>query len=114
MRRLKRPAARESHSPFYTDSPAINAVWVRGMAPDAGSDSLHVGLNGQTPASAANLTRFDNEWSWSRATTAGDASVSLSGAGGYTLDLWMLETASMDQSTGQGVFTRRFSEFTAR
>lgn len=62
------------------------------MAPDAGGDSLHVGLDGGTPSTAANLTGFTSEWGWSRATIAGgDETLELTNTGEHTLDAWMRE-----------------------
>ncbi|MCP4426954.1 MAG: RHS repeat protein, partial [Chloroflexi bacterium] len=38
--------------PLQISTPASYTVWVRGMAPDAGGDSLHIGLDGSVMASA--------------------------------------------------------------
>ena len=62
------------------------------MAPDAGGDSLHVGLDGAAPSSAADLTGFTDEWSWSKVTmSGGGATVDLTTTGEHTLDAWMRE-----------------------
>ncbi|MCP4425258.1 MAG: hypothetical protein GY803_12250, partial [Chloroflexi bacterium] len=45
------------------DNPGSYTVWARGMAADAASDSLHVGVDNGTPTTAASLTGFvPNEW----------------------------------------------------
>ena len=75
------------------DNPGTYTVWARGMAPDAGGDSLHIGLNDNTPTTAANLTVFaPNEWTWSRLTMSNtNATVDLNSSGTYTLNVWMRE-----------------------
>ena len=77
--------------PIYNETAGSYSIWVRGMAPDAGGDSLHVGLDGGTPSTAADLTGFTNEWSWSRVTPAGNATVDLTTTGEHTLEAWMRE-----------------------
>ncbi|VAW34776.1 hypothetical protein MNBD_CHLOROFLEXI01-4794, partial [hydrothermal vent metagenome] len=63
------------------------------MAPDAGGDSLHVGLNNGTPTTAANLTGFaPNAWNWSRLTMSNtNATLDLSSSGTFTLNVSMRE-----------------------
>jgi YD repeat-containing protein len=61
------------------------------MAPDAGGDSLHVGLDGAAPSAAADLTGFTNEWGWSRVTPSGDATLDLTATGEHTLETYMRE-----------------------
>ena len=63
------------------------------MAPDAGGDSLHIGLDGQTTSDADQLTGFAaNEWGWSRLTMDNTtASLSIAQGGHHTFDLWMRE-----------------------
>jgi YD repeat-containing protein len=78
--------------PIYNETGDTYSVWVRGMAPDAGGDSLHVGLDGTTPSTAADMTGFTDEWTWSKATMAGgDATVDLTATGEHTLAAWMRE-----------------------
>ncbi|MCP4937255.1 MAG: hypothetical protein GY927_24370, partial [bacterium] len=74
-------------------TPATYTVWVRGMAPDAAGDSLHVGLDGTAATTADKLTGFQpNAWTWSRTTMDNlDANLDLSVTGTYTLNVWMRE-----------------------
>ncbi len=76
---------------IYNETAGVYSVWVRGMAPDAGGDSLHVGLDGQTPSTAADLTGFTNAWGWRRVTPGGSATLDLTETGAHTLDAWMRE-----------------------
>lgn len=59
--------------PIYNEIGGTYSVWVRGLAPDAAGDSLHVGLDSVAPSSAADLTGFTNDWSWSKVTMSGAA-----------------------------------------
>lgn len=78
--------------PIHVTNPDDYTVWVRGMAPDAAGDSLHVGINGQPVDTATSLTGFGREWGWSRLTMSDTlASLPLSDSSPYTLDLWMRE-----------------------
>ncbi|HSM57843.1 MAG TPA: RHS repeat-associated core domain-containing protein [Candidatus Sulfomarinibacteraceae bacterium] len=78
--------------PIYNETGGTYSVWVRGMAPDAAGDSLHVGVDGQAPSTAADLTGFTDEWGWSKVTMAGgDASVDLTTTGEHTLEAYMRE-----------------------
>ncbi len=78
--------------PLSLSTPLTYTVWVRGMAPDAGGDSLHVGLDADT-SSAQALTGFaPGEWSWINTTLSSTQAVlDLSASSAYTLDLWLRE-----------------------
>lgn len=69
--------------------PTTYRLWVRGMAADAGGDSLLVGVNGQVKA---NLTGFTGEWGWaSQSMSNTQVLLYLTSAGTYTLNLWIRE-----------------------
>ena len=78
---------------FNTTTPATYTVWVRGLAPNAAGDSLHIGLDNAPVATADKLSGFQpSEWDWSRLTMDNsDATVDLTTSGTYTLNLWMRE-----------------------
>lgn len=77
---------------IYNETTDTYSVWVRGMAPDAGGDSLHVGLDGATPSTGADLTGFTDTWGWSRVTMdGGDATLDLATPGEHTLEARMRE-----------------------
>lgn len=78
--------------PIYSNLPASFRVWVRGMAPDAAGDSLHVGLNDEPAASTTRLTGFTDEWGWASLTMDNaQPTLNLAAGGAYTLNLWMRE-----------------------
>ncbi len=79
--------------PIQISTPADYTVWIRGMAPDASGDSLHIGLDGSIVAGSANLTGFaPHEWSWASITLSNtQAILDLTASATYTLDLWMRE-----------------------
>ena len=79
--------------PVAIETTGTYTVWVRAMAADGGSDSLHIGLDGQVVETSDNLTGFaPNEWDWSRLTLdSGNATLSLGSSGAYTLGLFMRE-----------------------
>ncbi|HSL93942.1 MAG TPA: hypothetical protein VK905_04995, partial [Bacillota bacterium] len=78
--------------PIYNETGSTYSIWVRGMAPDAGGDSVHVGLDGAAPSSAADLTGFTGEWGWSKVTMSGtDANVDLGTTGEHSLETYMRE-----------------------
>ena len=83
------------------DSPSVNfniditnsgdyTLWVRGMAPDLGGDSIHVSLDG---THQAELTGFQSgEWTWAKLNLADGSDVSLTlSAGLHSLNLHMRE-----------------------
>ncbi len=68
-------------------------IWVRGYGKDTGSDSVHVGLDGQflnTP-----ITAFPPSapavYNWSRTTTAGGNATMLPSVGYHFITVWMRE-----------------------
>lgn len=72
-------------------NPDDYTVWVRAQAPDAASDSVHVGLNGQVAIDATRLTAFTQDWSWSNLTMNNSASELSLDSGTSTLDIWARE-----------------------
>jgi RHS repeat-associated protein len=77
---------------IQNNAPTTYTVWVRGMASDAGSDSLHLGLNGQAVDTTADLTGFGRDWGWTDLTMNDvPATLPLTMTGLYTLNLWMRE-----------------------
>jgi phospholipase/lecithinase/hemolysin len=67
-------------------------VWIRGKAPTAADDSLHVGLDLKAPTTSDRITGFGRGWTWSRATQDGPvARIRISTVGVHTLNLWMRE-----------------------
>lgn len=69
-------------------------VWVLGMGPHSGSDSLHAGLDGVAVSSAANIKGFnpDKQWVWeNRFSSASRITINIPSAGPHTLNLWMRE-----------------------
>jgi PKD repeat protein len=74
-------------------TPGTYYVWLRGYATDDSNNSVHVGLNGQAVASADKIsTSTFNSWTWIQSTRDGPvATVNISSAGLYTINLWMRE-----------------------
>jgi hypothetical protein len=71
-------------------------VWIRGYAKhndEDNSDSLHVGLDAATQASAERITGFTSAlgWSRSRMDTTQVASISVASSGEHTVNVWMRE-----------------------
>jgi len=78
--------------PITVNTPDHYTVWVRGMAAAASGDSLHVGLEGESTASSANLTGFSQDWSWSSLTMSETtATLPLTATGTFSLNLWLRE-----------------------
>ncbi|MCA9938267.1 MAG: hypothetical protein KC418_06475, partial [Anaerolineales bacterium] len=74
----------------YFSTPGDYVVWGAGAAVNAGSDSLHIGING-TPA--LSLTGFPwQQWGWTNQTTTGlTATLNIPAPGLYTITLWARE-----------------------
>jgi hypothetical protein len=69
-------------------------VWIRGTAPTAADDTVHVGLDGNAVSTADKITGFPAAWTWSRATQDGAsayARITVPSAGIHTIHLWMHE-----------------------
>ncbi|MEM1445069.1 MAG: LEPR-XLL domain-containing protein [Planctomycetota bacterium] len=70
-------------------------LWVRGKAGGSsigGSDSLHVGLNGQARGSADRINGFDGDFGWSNATMDGPiATLEITDTGEQSVSVWMRE-----------------------
>ncbi len=75
-------------------TPGVYTVWVRGAANNAGSDSLYVGLAGDSAASQAITGLPPQAWGWSALTDAGGtttavpATLTIPTPGIYTLNIW--------------------------
>ena len=68
------------------DQAGAYTVWVRGWAENGGSDSVHIGLDGQEVASGTNLRGFGyGAWTWRKGTLV------VASAGTHTVDVWMRE-----------------------
>lgn len=102
-RRLDRHFTKRSPQATYTVNFAQAGtyyVWIRGSAPDTGSNSVHVGLNGQAISSAdrISLDTTDGSFAWTNGTMDGTpgsqasrATITVDEAGIATIDLWMRE-----------------------
>ena len=66
-------------------------VWVRGLGPDSGSDSLHIGLDGIFVDSSDNFKGFEitGEYSWSDSL---GAYIDIETPGLHTIDIYMRES----------------------
>jgi hypothetical protein len=72
-------------------------VWVLGSADGGtGSNSLHVGLNGQEIQTADRISGFEADFGWSNATMdSSPATINIASTGVHTLNLWMREDGFM-------------------
>ncbi|MEM1294150.1 MAG: DUF6531 domain-containing protein, partial [Verrucomicrobiota bacterium] len=71
-------------------------VWVRGKYEDIGSDSVHIGLNGQAVSTAERLSNEDGPtlgWTWGNERSGNDVrrTIVIPSPGIYTLNAWMRE-----------------------
>lgn len=66
-------------------------VWIRGRGPTTSDDSIHGGIDGSAPSSAARISGFPNSWTWSRSISGGVATIVVSTGGIHTFNLWMRE-----------------------
>ena len=70
-------------------------VWVRGLAIDGSSDSIHVGLDGTEMTTADNITwaaSTYNSFAWTKDTMdAMRASITVAAQGEHTVNVWMRE-----------------------
>ncbi len=67
-------------------------VWVRARGASNSDDSLHVGLNGQAPASGELIEGIFNNWGWtSTRRTGGRAYIDVPLSGVHEFDVWMRE-----------------------
>jgi hypothetical protein len=73
--------------------PGIYSVWIRTWAPDAGGDSVHVGVNGQMlKATDRIVTGLHGRWGWTRSTMDGTvAKIAIPKPGVYTINVWARE-----------------------
>lgn len=72
-------------------------IWIRGYGPNGTSDSVHVGLNGQTMATGEKIPfRPNGEWVWSnRLMDGGRALLEITETGVKTLNIWMRESGTL-------------------
>ena len=67
-------------------------VWIRGIGPSGGDDSLHAGLNGAALSTSDRITGFGPNFVWRNATTDGPvATLEIPSVGVHTINLWMRE-----------------------
>ncbi|MEM8486623.1 MAG: FG-GAP-like repeat-containing protein [Bacteroidota bacterium] len=68
-------------------------IWVRMWAPDAGSNSVHVGVDGAIDGQSKGIQSPDlSEWVWLRLARGGNTlEQTISTAGSHTFNLWMRE-----------------------
>ena len=69
-------------------------IWVRGLAADGNSDSVHAGLDGNESSSSAAITSFSySGWSWGRMRylDGQPARITVSSTGVHTLNIWERE-----------------------
>jgi hypothetical protein len=69
-------------------------LWVRGLGPSSGDDSVHAGLDGvvYTNPTREGLTNFTSAWGWSSKDAGGSRiTITVSTPGLHTVDLWMRE-----------------------
>jgi|GEM_PF-3934696 len=96
-RRLDRHFTKRSPQATYTVNFAQAGtyyVWIRGSAPDTGSNSVHVGINGKARSSAdrISLDTTDSSFAWTNDTMDGHrATITVNETGIATIDLWMRE-----------------------
>ncbi|MCP9496172.1 MAG: hypothetical protein MSG64_17120 [Pyrinomonadaceae bacterium MAG19_C2-C3] len=71
-------------------SPGVYRVWIRMFADDYNNDTVHVGINGTAPSTAANIApnRY-REWSWRAAKRS--YTITVPSAGVHTINVWMAE-----------------------
>lgn len=87
----KTKSARLDYTVNFVKSGA-HYIWVRGKGATSYDDSLHMGLDGATPASCDRISNFANTWSWSRDTMDGVvATINVATPGKHTLNVWMRE-----------------------
>lgn len=80
-------------------NPGTYYVWIRGYAPDGGSDSINVGLDGQAIDTSDRINFWPaGKWLWTNQTQDKDAAgkplkavITVSSAGIHTLNVWMRE-----------------------
>ena len=74
-------------------TPGTYHVWLRGYAQTINDNSVHVGLDGLTVATADRITLAAlNTWGWTQSTSDGPvATVVVTTAGVHTLNIWMRE-----------------------
>ncbi|MBA3684511.1 MAG: Ig-like domain-containing protein [Planctomycetes bacterium] len=70
----------------------VHHVWVRGLGATVADNSIHVGLDGATVASADRMTLSTSGYAWTKATSDGVvASIDVATTGTHTLNVWMRE-----------------------
>jgi hypothetical protein len=72
--------------------PGTYYVWIRGWASNGGSDSVWIGLDGETSAYLRRVEGFKaGAWSWSGQTAEQPVSLTITEPGSYTVHVWMRE-----------------------
>ena len=70
----------------------VHYVWVRGIGPSGGDDSLHIGLDGKEIKRSDRISGFEADWTWSKYTMDGArATLKVKKAGNHTVNVWMRE-----------------------
>lgn len=73
---------------FVTTTPLH--IWVRGMASNV-NDTVHAGVDGVPLDSADQIRNFGTNWTWSKQTPGGAASMSVTSTGVHAVNIWMGE-----------------------
>jgi subtilisin family serine protease len=73
--------------------PGIYSIWIRTWAPDAGGDSVHVGVDGkELKATDRMTTGVHGKWGWTRSTMDGTvAKIAIAKPGIRTINVWARE-----------------------
>jgi hypothetical protein len=74
----------------------VHYVWIRGLGPTTGDDSLHVGLDGAALASADKVGNLTTTYGWTRNTLDGVvATINVTAVGIHTVNVWMREDGAI-------------------
>jgi glucose/arabinose dehydrogenase len=90
--------APELRFPVLFPSGGTYAVYVRSNPPDQGSNSVHVGVNGQIGDTSDHITRSDyGNWQWMRYSAGGPnpATVTVPSAGVHEVSVWAREDGTV-------------------
>lgn len=67
-------------------------LWIRGIGPSGGDDSVHAGLNGVALTTSDRITGFGTNWVWRNTTIDGPvATLEIPSVGVHTINVWMRE-----------------------
>ncbi len=71
-------------------------VWVLAYGMDGNSDSLHVGLDGEEPSTAATMSGFNGNYGWTnQIMNGGRPTIDVTTAGDHTVNLYMREDGAV-------------------